>query len=817
MSVTSYRLTGDWRHVIDDGLVDPDANPDEALPTGHVEFIPVAPKVAVSGSPDTAFTVSKFKALIAGGVLTDLQGREGVSIAGKIGDHSILWRAITHLEYRGQKIDYPTVEFTLAADARLTGIVATVIPGGPPTIYHPRIEALIAELEGKSNVGHSHQITDVDGLQAALEDAANSGGTGEGGGGTGGPVSWTQVTGKPTEFPPTSHIHPIVDVTGLQGALDAKVGISDPRLSDARTPTAHTHSWASLTSKPTSFPPEIHAHSITDVSGLQQALEDAANSGTGGGGDGSPVSWISVTGKPTTFPPEAHSHVIADTTGLQAALDAKASSTDPRLSDARTPTSHTHAWGDVTGKPTSFTPATHAHVIGDTTGLQAALDAKVSSTDPRLSDARTPTDHTHSWTEITSKPTEFPPEEHEHVIADVSGLQAALDAAASDGGSGTALTPGSVQTEHIADGAVTDVKIPNFSIGTSHIKAKNLIRPHLDTTLTDELDGLRTDVNSKVGTTDPRLSDARTPTAHTHAWGEVTGKPSTFPAEAHTHSWASLTGKPSEYPPAVHDHEIEDVNGLQAALDAASGGVGTASSSVYIWGRPHTNPTDIPSPVVGDLFLFPIEGAFQRYDGTTWEVFTLTAYPRNNSVKTASISDDQVTRAKLATAVRTELDGLRTDVNAASGGSSGPVSWTTITNKPTKFAPDDHTHTISDVVNLGDALDGKSNAGHTHGIADVSGLQTELDDKVDDTDSRLTDARTPTAHTHAWGEVTGKPLDYPPAAHGHQIAEVNGLQGALDGKVSNLGGITGAISITRAAYDALTTKDPTTIYAIREA
>lgn len=32
-------------------------------------------------------------------------------------------------------------------------------------------------------------------------------------------------------------------------------------------------------------------------------------------------------------------------------------------------------------------------------------------------------------------------------------------------------------------------------------------------------------------------------------------------------SWGDITGKPSTFPPATHTHEIEDVNGLQSALD----------------------------------------------------------------------------------------------------------------------------------------------------------------------------------------------------------------------------------------------------------
>lgn len=39
-----------------------------------------------------------------------------------------------------------------------------------------------------------------------------------------------------------------------------------------------------------------------------------------GGGSGS-VAWGDVTGKPSTFPPATHTHVIADVTGLQAIID----------------------------------------------------------------------------------------------------------------------------------------------------------------------------------------------------------------------------------------------------------------------------------------------------------------------------------------------------------------------------------------------------------------------------------------------------------------------------------------------------------------
>lgn len=36
------------------------------------------------------------------------------------------------------------------------------------------------------------------------------------------PVAWTDVTGKPTNFTPSEHTHAISEVTGLQTALDGK-------------------------------------------------------------------------------------------------------------------------------------------------------------------------------------------------------------------------------------------------------------------------------------------------------------------------------------------------------------------------------------------------------------------------------------------------------------------------------------------------------------------------------------------------------------------------------------------------------------------
>lgn len=148
-------------------------------------------------------------------------------------------------------------------------------------------------------------------------------------------------------------------------------------------------------------------------------------------------AWSDVTGKPLTFPPSSHTHAIADISGLRAELDtipaeyddAALSGRVTALEDAPAP-----SWGDLTGKPTEFTPAIHGHSIGDISGLGAALDGKAPSSHSHAWSEITnkpttfaPSAHTHAWDEITGKPTTFAPSAHGHSVADVSGLQTALD------------------------------------------------------------------------------------------------------------------------------------------------------------------------------------------------------------------------------------------------------------------------------------------------------------------------------------------------------------------------------------------------------
>lgn len=197
-------------------------------------------------------------------------------------------------------------------------------------------------------------------------------------------VSWSTIPGKPSAVPvaeggtgsttaagartnlgaaPTSHTHPWSQITSTPATFP---------------PSAHSHSWTETTGKPSTFPPSAHTHSAADITsgtlpitrgGTGAATADAALAALGGSPAGHSHAWGEVTGKPSTFSPSAHTHSASDITSgtLPVSLGGTGSSTasGARANLGAAAESHSHAWGDITGKPSTYTPSTHGHSLAD--------------------------------------------------------------------------------------------------------------------------------------------------------------------------------------------------------------------------------------------------------------------------------------------------------------------------------------------------------------------------------------------------------------------------------------------------------------------
>jgi hypothetical protein len=254
------------------------------------------------------------------------------------------------------------------------------------------------------------------------------------------------------------------------------------------------------------------------------------------------------------------------------------------------------------------------------------------------------------------------------------------------------------------------------------------------------------DVANAVSDSDARLSDARTPLAHTHAISEVTGLQS------------ELDGKAAVG--ATNVSRVESLNGLTGVLSIAAGSnvtVSTAGSSITI------------AAGGGGDSLPAQSGNATRVlgtDGTAASWVTRYAVVDSVVVAGAGVSFSKNTAAGSITI-------------AAAGGTSGIVVGsatplplgTAAAGTAGDASREDHVHAMPSAADVGAA-----SAVHTHDASDVTSGTFEL-------------ARIPTVPYTA---LSGVPMTFAPATHTHTIAEVDGLQSELDGKAA-----VGATNVSR--------------------
>jgi hypothetical protein len=216
-----------------------------------------------------------------------------------------------------------------------------------------------------------------------------------------------------------------------------------------------------------------------------------------------------------------------------------------------------------------------------------------------------------------------------------------------------------------------------------------------------------------VDTNDSRLSDDRTPLAHTHAISDVTGLQTALDGKQSSGSYATLVdGKvPSNQLPSYVDDVIEEssTNDFPVTGETSKIYVATGTNKTYRWsGSAYVEIS--PSPGSTDSVT---EGSTNLY----------------------------FTDARAVNALQSTVNGLQSALDGKQASGS--------------YAASSHTHAISGVTGLQSALDGKQASGsyaassHTHAISDVTGLQTTLDGKQE------SGSYAASSHTHAISSVTG--------------------------------------------------------------
>ncbi|PIB90987.1 hypothetical protein [Caulobacter sp. FWC2] len=215
-------------------------------------------------------------------------------------------------------------------------------------------------------------------------------------------LNWSGISGKPSTFTPSAHNHVLADITDFQafgdqifgkfstyqsknqkGQPDGYAGLNGVGKIDAGFLDVQ---WDFMTGKPSTFPPSVHGHAFTDITGLNTALNnkldltDAVRSLNGRKG------FVVITAADVALgnvdnTSDANKPI---STATQTALDAKlAISSKATAGEATAGTDDTKY----------MTPAKTAQAIGvaaitqaQVTGLSSALAGKVADGDALKSD-----------------------------------------------------------------------------------------------------------------------------------------------------------------------------------------------------------------------------------------------------------------------------------------------------------------------------------------------------------------------------------------------------------------------------------------------
>lgn len=304
---------------------------------------------------------------------------------------------------------------------------------------------LQAAIDGKAAASHAHPISNVTGLQAALDGKQPSG-----------------------DYADASHVHEVNQVNGLQAALDSKQPSGDYATLDGggKIPAAQLPSYvddvlefANLAAFPAagetgkiyvdlstnktfrwsgSAYVEISASpGSTDAvpegsvnlyhTTARAAAAAPVQSVAGRAGDValsksdvglSQVDNTSDAAKPVSTAQQAaldgkaalvHAHAIADVTGLQTSLDGKAATSHTHTKSQIADFAHTHPISEVTNLQTALdgkAATSHTHAIADVTGLQTSLDGKASAATVSAHIANTSNPHSTTAAQVGAEPTQ---------------------------------------------------------------------------------------------------------------------------------------------------------------------------------------------------------------------------------------------------------------------------------------------------------------------------------------------------------------------------------------------------------------------------
>lgn len=573
-----------------------------------------------------------------------------------------------NISYRGSKATYKMIEFIdNSSDAYGNGIAIgggglTIIGGGESadavksTSTTGGDERLILANDGaidiytncQNGVDKATHITiDNTGLYSGTAAKANS-------------VPWSGVTGKPSTYTPSSHTHTVSQISDFSTYVyDATISRTANTVLAAPNGKAGSASFRALVaadipsitkSKITDFPSSLPA---SDVYAWAKASSKPS------------YSWGEITGKPSTFAPSSHTHNYAGSSSAGGAANSTnainwVAGNEIRFAKPgyKSPQSlHIGwAWSDGSkiklineyifdggdGNKTQVTASQfNGSLNGNASSASSVAWTNVSGRPSSLpasdvySWAKSSSKPSYSWSEITSKPSTFTPASHTHAYIPLSGGTITGSIIRSSGGSWISAR-NNVAVRGTATGKdswnpVVGQATPNgyWTIGNL---ASNDNLAFSYTSNTNYNAG-----NNSATTVYLPVQEGTIITSATI--GSQSVKYATSAGSAGSVAWGNVSGKPSSYTPSSHTHddryytETEINTKLGAKLGAVS------ANGYYGMARPDGNTSDWIRTTTAGIIPYQSGGAGAGHCGigtSSW--YFSSAYIDTVNCVNASVS-----------------------------------------------------------------------------------------------------------------------------------------------------------------------------------
>lgn len=557
-----------------------------------------------------------------------------------------------NISYRGSKATYKMIEFIdNSSDAYGNGIAIgggglTIIGGGESadavksTSTTGGDERLILANDGAIDIYTNCQ----NGVDKATHITIDNTGLYSGTAAKANSVPWSGVTGKPSTYTPSSHTHTVSQISDFSTHVyDATISRTANTVLAAPNGKAGSASFRALVAADI---PSITKSKITDFPSSLPASDVYAWAKASSKPS---YSWGEITGKPSTYTPSSHNHTVIQGTSSTSAVPGKANdgfcefyyNVNNGLANNMPSSNNANAIISISRHAGDYTSQ-----LGFSSNGNLYYREGVGAT---------------AWKTIltSSNYTSYTVTKTGGGASGTWGINITGSSGSCTGNAATASNASKV------NGHTVNSDVPSGAKFTD----TNTWRP------------LGTAANTACAGNDSRLSNSR-PASDVYSWAKASSKPS--------YSWSEITSKPSTFTPASHTHAYIPLSGgtITGSIIRSSGGSWiSARNNVAVRGT--ATGKDSWNPVVGQATPngYWTIGNLASNDNLAFSYTSNTNYNAgNNSATTVYLPVQEGTIITSATI------GSQSVKYATSAGSAGSVAWGNVSGKPSSYTPSSHTH-----------------------------------------------------------------------------------------------------------------------------